>query len=342
MEIHTGMAPSSGRARDSNGNMAMHNGRILVGDLGGTHARFAVVDTGPEPMRIECPAEFEARLFATFDAALDAYLEQLGGAPPEAVSLAVAGPVTQGGVRFTNSGWTLAEEDLRARGFAHALLINDFAALAFSVSALGQEAFRAIGPDLEGLAGEPITILGAGTGLGVSCLARWRGRVLPVATEGGHMSFAPRGDRQTAVLSVLAKRFGHVSLERVLSGPGLENIYSALEEIAGRKPEPLDAEEISRRAAEGNADCRTARDMFCSIYGAAAGDFALAHGARGGVYIAGGIAGKILDDLLKSGFRAAFEDKGRLSDYVKAIPTRLILHEDTAFLGAACASLQLR
>jgi glucokinase len=156
------------------------------------------------------------------------------------------------------------------------------------------------------------------------------------------MSFAPRGDDQIAVLKVLAKRFGHVSIERVLSGPGIENIYAALEEIAGRISPALTAEEISERAEHGDAACRAAQDMFCSIYGAVAGDFALAHGARGGVFIAGGIAEKIEDYLERSDFRARFEDKGRLSYFVKPIPTRLIRNENAAFIGAARASLEFR
>jgi glucokinase len=192
------------------------------------------------------------------------------------------------------------------------------------------------------LEGAPITVLGAGTGLGVSCLARYRGRSVPIATEGGHIGFAPRGETQIAVLQILARRFGHVSVERILSGPGQENVYMALEEIAGRKSPPLSAEEITKQAEDGDAACRAALDLFCSVYGAVAGDFALAHGARGGVFIAGGIAAKIESYLQHSDFRAAFENKGRLSYFVQPIPTRLILEKDIAFLGAAYALLEFR
>lgn len=318
----------------------MKGSRILVGDVGGTHARFAVVDTSERPFRVDERSDLETDKFDSFEAAVRAYIDQLGARRPEAVTLAVAGPITKGRVHFTNSGWELSEDQLRGLGFARALLINDFAALAFSVASLPPSAFRTIGPECEGLPDAPITILGAGTGLGVSCLARYRGRAVPLASEGGHMSFAPIGDQQMRVLCVLSKRFGHVSLERVLSGPGLENLYSALEEIAGRQPAALEAPEISHGAEGGDPACRAAQDMFCAIYGAAAGDFALAHGARGGVYIAGGIATKIEDYLIRSQFRVAFEDKGRLSDFVKTIPTRLILDKDAAFLGAAAASLE--
>jgi len=318
----------------------MDESKILVGDVGGTHARFAIVDVAKTPFMVEARAELGTEAYADFVAALRAYLERIGAERPRAAAIAVAGPVTGGRVHFTNSGWDVTENDLRSAGFDHALLINDFAALAFSLAKLPQSAFRSIGPECDGLPDQPITILGAGTGLGVSCLARYRGRAVPVATEGGHMSFAPRGDDQIAVLKVLAKRFGHVSIERVLSGPGIENIYAALEEIAGRISPALTAEEISERAEHGDAACRAAQDMFCSIYGAVAGDFALAHGARGGVYIAGGIALKIETYLRKSDFRARFEDKGRLSYFVKPIPTKLILEPNAAFMGAAFASLE--
>jgi glucokinase len=309
---------------------------VLVGDVGGTHARFAVVER--DPLRIRHRLDVPADEFASFDAVLNTYLDHLGGAErPDAAAIGVAGPVTGGRVDFTNRDWHASEADLRKLGFKRALLINDFAAAAFSVTALQREDLRSIGPDIEGDDREPITILGAGTGFGVSCLARFRGVSLPIATEGGHMSFAPRSAEQIAVLQILARRFGHVSIERVLSGPGLINLHAALEEIAGREAPALSAEEIVHTAQAADKICGAAVDMFCAVFGAVAGDFALAHGARGGVYIAGGIAKKIEPILVNSAFRSAFEDKGRLSHYVKAIPTRLILHEDTAFLGAALA-----
>lgn len=330
----------SGAMPDHVDRQEMGDGRILTGDVGGTHARFAIVTTSDKPYGVERRADLGTEEYGSFRAALKAYLESLGEQRPDTAAIAVAGPVANGRVRFTNSGWEVSEEELREAGFHRALLINDFAALAFSVATLPETAFHSIGPEGDGLAGQPISILGAGTGLGVSCLARFRGRAVPMATEGGHINFAPGGDDQIAVLRVLAKRFGHVSIERVLSGPGLENIYAALAQIAGRNPQPLSAEQISEGAEGGDAACRAAQDMFCAIYGAVAGDFALAHGARGGVYIAGGIAAKIEPHLQRSGFRTAFEDKGRLSDYVKAIPTKLIVEPNAAFLGAANASLE--
>ncbi|MBL6853682.1 MAG: glucokinase [Alphaproteobacteria bacterium] len=315
--------------------------QILVGDIGGTHSRFAVVDVSQPIRRIEHRRDLGGTV-TSFNEALRTYLDRAGlPALPGAIALSVAGPVTAGAVVLTNRAWQISEQDLRAFGFRDVLLINDFAALAFAVSSLEPAAVRTIGPSLEGLPGEPISIVGAGTGFGAACLARFHNRTVPVATEGGHAGFAPGNDREMAVLKVLAGRFGHVSIERVLSGPGIGNLYGALMQIAGRRALPLDAAEIvARRAADEN--CRDAIDLFCAIYGAVAGDFALMHGARGGVFLAGGIAQKIEPVLAASAFRERFENKGRLSHYVKGIPTKLILSEDTAYIGIANASLAFR
>ncbi len=220
-------------------------------------------------------------------------------------------------------------------------MINDFAALAFAVEVLAREDLHTVGPELKGLERGTITILGAGTGFGVSCLARYGDRVVPMATEGGHIGFAPSDEEELAVLGVLSKRFGRVSIERVLSGPGLESLYQALESIHGREAATLSAAEIAAKALSSDPGGLAALTMFCSIFGAVAGDFALAHGARGGVYIAGGIGQKLEGFLARSPFRSRFESKGRLSPFVAAIPTRLIVNADAALLGAARAGLVL-
>ncbi len=312
---------------------------ILVGDVGGTHARFAINDVSrPSPWNIEQRLDLEGP-FPTFIAALRAYIgySSLQGIPT-AAAIAVAGPVTAGRACFTNRQWEISEDALKDFGFRDALLINDFAALALAVEALSESDVRSIGPELKGLAGEPISILGAGTGFGVSYLARSGDRTVPVGTEGGHVGFAPGDDREVEILRLLWKRFGRVSIERILSGPGLENLYAALEHHGGREAVALSAAEITAKATDGDAACREALMMFCSIFGTVAGDFALAHGARGGVYIAGGIAQKIEEFLGQSAFRARFESKGRMSPYVQPIPTKLILNADAALLGVARAA----
>jgi glucokinase len=309
--------------------------RILVGDVGGTHARFAVVEpSGVGPWRVLQRLDL-VEPFATFNEALRSYLERAGVSPlPRTAAIAVAGPVAAGTARFTNRGWDISEAALREVGFERALLINDFTALALAVDLLDEKHLHTIGPRMKGLEGGTSTILGAGTGFGVSCLARSGDRVVPLATEGGHMGFAPSNAEQLAVLQLMWKQPGHVSIERILSGSGLEHLYGTLEQLAGRTSPALTAADISAAALRNEAGPRAALTMFCSIFGAVAGDLALAHGARGGVYIAGGIAEKIEGFLLQSPFRQHFEAKGRLSPYVAAIPTRLIVYPDLALLGA--------
>jgi glucokinase len=315
---------------------------ILVGDVGGTHARFAVVQpTEAGPWQILHRLDLAER-FATFNDALRSYLERAGVTPlPRLAAIAVAGPVVAGTARFTNRGWVISEQGLREAGFERALLINDFAALALAVDLLDERHLHSIGPEVQGLEGGTITILGAGTGFGVSCLARFGDRAVPMASEGGHMSFAPGNAEELAALQLMWKQSEHVSIERFLSGSGLEHLYRTLEQLGGRTAPELTAAQISAAALRNEAGPRAALSMFCSIYGAAAGDLALAHGARGGVYVAGGIAEKIDQFLIQSPFRRRFEDKGRLTDYVAAIPTRLIVYPDIALLGAARSGVLL-
>jgi glucokinase len=316
--------------------------RILAGDVGGTHARFAVVEPSDAgPWRILHRLDLAER-FATFNDAVRCYLERSGLTPlPRLAAIAVAGPVEGGSVRFTNRGWDISEQALREIGFERALLINDFAALALAVDLLDEKHLHLIGPQVKGLPGATITILGAGTGFGVCCLARYGDRTVPMATEGGHMGFAPSNADELAALQLMWRQAGRVSIERILSGDGLEHLYRTLEQLSGRATPALTAAEISAAALRNEAGPRTALTMFCSIFGAVAGDLALAHGARGGVYIAGGIAEKIEEFLIQSPFRERFEDKGRLRSYVAAIPTNLIVYPDIALLGAARSGILL-
>lgn len=293
------------------------------------------------PWRIQNRMDLD-QPFPTFTAALSTYIERCGAPTlPSAAVIAVAGPVAAGSAQLTNRHWEISEQALRSLGFSKALLINDFVALAHAIDVLGPGDTVSIGPRIAGLRGEPVSILGAGTGFGVCCLAHAGDRPVPISTEGGHISFAPVDEQELAVLQCLRKEFGRVSVERILSGPGLENLHRALQQIGGQAAVALSAAQISAAAASGEASCLSALRMFCAIYGSVAGDFALAHGARGGVYLAGGIAQKMQAFLMQSEFRARFENKGRMSPYVIAIPTELILNADAAFLGAARAGLAL-
>lgn len=321
----------------------MANNCILVGDIGGTHARFAIVERdGSGAPELRDWLDLGDAAFASFAQALRHYLDGIDPQRiPQGIVLAVAGPVADGGVSLTNRHWQISESELRLLGFRSALLLNDFAALAYVADRLKPSDLRCIGPDIPSIAAEPITILGAGTGFGVSCLAHWRGHAVPLATEGGHIGFAPHGPKEIAILAALARRFGRVSVERILSGPGLENLARALDEVAGRRVHPLSAAQIVEQASQGDQDCRTVLSRFCSIFGAVAGDIALAHGARGGVLIAGGIASKIEPYLLEGAFRERFEAKGRLSSFVTSIPTRLIVNPNATLLGAARAAEEM-
>jgi glucokinase len=313
------------------------NGALgLVGDIGGTNARFALADLSSPCPRLISPRTFVCDRFASAYAAIDTYLTASGGPRPQAAVIAVAGPVTGGEISFTNGAWRLSEQALVANGFSTARLINDFAALALGAAALGPEERRPIGPTAAAGAGETIAVVGAGTGFGVGAVVWDGGRPFALTTEGGHASFAPDDEIEDEVLAVLRRRFGHVSIERLLSGPGLQNLYGALADCYGAPTEPPEPEEITRQALAGE-DPRSLEtlDRFCAIFGSVAGDFALSFGARGGVYLAGGIAPAIQEHLQNSDFRRRFEAKGRFEGYMRTIPTSIILQPHAALIGAA-------
>lgn len=320
----------------------MSAGPILVADVGGTHARFGIAEfrAGTRPP-LSNRLDLDARQFSGFAQALKHYSAQIGSESlPRAAAIAAAGPIIDHHVNLTNRHWSISEAGLRKLGFTQVTLINDFAALAYSIETLEPDDVRSIGPEMHGAEGSPISILGAGTGFGVACLVRHGAQAIPLVTEGGHIAFAPNDDEQVRILQKLRVRFERVSVERILSGVGLESLYRIQEEFAGCEGAVLSAAELTGRAAQGEPHCLKTVSLFCSIYGAVAGDIALAHGARGGVVVAGGIARKIEPLLLASTFREHFESKGRLSHYVKSIPTKLLIDSDAALRGAARAAVQ--
>ncbi len=306
--------------------------RTLVGDIGGTHARFAVVGTGaPELRRIYLCSDFpHAHL------AIDAYLAEIKAPRPERVSLAVAGPVIDGSIAFTNNGWRISESELLGAGFARARLINDFAALALAIPHIDLRDLKWLGGP-RSASDATIVVLGPGTGFGVAALVRDGRQQMVATTEGGHVAFAPDDEEEMEVLRVLKRQFTRVSVERLLSGPGLSSLHQALAVIDGRMQEPLDPAEITRRARAGDEHCLRTAKRFCGILGSVAGDAALSFGARGGVCIAGGVAEKMADLIEASDFRRRFEDKGRFVAYQRAIPTWLLVSADAALVGAAQA-----
>lgn len=311
----------------------------LIGDIGATNTRLALVEHG---------VIARARLFATDDfaslaEAIDAYLA--AEKPPQRLAravLAVAAPITGDQVTLTNHPWMFSIAALRKRfGLAELRVINDFAANAIAVPHLTQADRVQIGGGSPA-AGAPIGVIGPGSGLGVSTLIPQDGTVASIEGEGGHVTMAPADAREAAVLELMRTRFDHVSAERLLSGPGLVNLYNALCELSGEPAAPLTAAQITDAGIERDYPrALEARDMFCAMLGTIAGNLALTIGARGGIYIAGGIVPKLGKTFAQSAFRARFEAKGRFHGFMAAIPTYVITHPTPAFLGAATLLQQL-
>lgn len=307
----------------------------LVGDVGGTNARLALVDAQG---RIRNPKTYPAEEYGSLSEVIGEYLEAATGRlrPPRAV-LAVAGPVVDGEIEFTNLDWRLSEGELIGTfEFHEARLINDFAAQALAAPVLDPDDLKILGPALKGAGDAPILVVGAGTGFGVSLLVRTGRGDIPVSSEGGHAGFAPYDGVEAAIWASLRRTHGRVSIERILSGPGLYSLYRGLADVRGAPVKHRDEKAVLAAGQSGGDPLADETlDRFCEILGSVAGDIALTSGARGGVYISGGIAPRMADRLAAGGFRRRFEDKGRLADYVQEIPTCLIVHPYAALVGAA-------
>ena len=305
----------------------------LVGDIGGTNARFALADVSGKRPVISQIREYPSKNYKCGGDAIKTYLADVGATPSIAV-IAAAGPITKGAVHFTNLGWTFSEDEILHLGFAKAQILNDFEALALSTQHIPPENRKYLGEPREGQPNTTVAVIGPGTGFGASALVRGRGHAIAMAAEGGHAAFAPNDDVESEVLRILSRKYNwQVSTERVLSGPGLQNLHEALNEIEGVSEAPCDPSEITARALTGEKICVRTIERFCLILGSVAGDFALTYGARGGLFIAGGISPSILPILEKSDFRKRFEAKGRFQSYLAAIPTQVILDGHAAFLG---------
>jgi glucokinase len=250
--------------------------------------------------------------------------------------LAIAAPITGDEITLTNFPWSFSVVDLRARLSLGSLrVINDFVANALAVPHLGRGEVAQVGPG-KPVPGAPVAVIGPGSGLGVSGLAFLDGRPVPIRGEGGHVTMAPADPHEADVLDLMRKRFDHVSAERVLSGPGIQNLYAALCEVAGEAQEQFTPAQITdARIGEQHPRAREAMQMFCAMLGTIAGNLALTLGARGGVYIAGGIVPRLGAAFGQSAFRARFEAKGRFRDYLAGVPTYVITRPHPALLGAA-------
>ncbi|EGF95666.1 Glucokinase [Brevundimonas diminuta] len=309
---------------------------LLVGDVGGTNARFALTRMVNGRPRLEHFESFPAETHPTFLDGVKAYLDGCPVKPTGGV-IAVAGPVTDGAIDLTNSPWRVSEGELQTLGLNPIRLINDFEALAWGAPVVPEDELASLGGPAQGDPHAAIALVGPGTGFGVSALARdAHGREMALPSEGGHACFAPGDEVEDEVLRILRRRYDRVSIERLICGPGLLNLHRALAEIDGRETHIDDPAQITAQALEDpTSPCGATLARFCAMLGAVAGDIALTTGARGGVYIAGGIAPRILPFIQASPFRRRFERKGRFQDYMAAIPTKVILHKHAALLGAA-------
>ena len=315
-------------------------GARLLADIGGTNARFALEVA---PGRLDLIEVLACKEWPTLGDAMRAYLARpavvaaaaAAGGPVRHAAIAIANPVTGDYVRMTNHHWEFSTEALRLEcGLEILMVVNDFTALARSLPHLGEHK-RQVGGGVP----QPDTalgLLGAGTGLGVSGLIPCAGSWTALRSEGGHVSFAPVNEQEVAILQYAWREFEHVSFERFLSGAGVELIYRALADRAGRSGERLDAAEISRRALAG--ECALSDgvlEAFCGMLGTVAGNLAVTLGAQGGVYIGGGIVPRLGARFDRSSFRRRFEQKGRFVAYLANVPTYVITAEYPAFIGVS-------
>jgi glucokinase len=305
--------------------------RIVLADIGGTYARFALA--GERSIGSTWSTEVGARE-SVIDAmraflALDQGDQPIGGA-----LLAAAGPVEGGRCKLTNAAWLLDEEQIaRTLRLPWVRIVNDLEAVAAGLPDIDPAQTQLIGPD-GALPGAPMAIVSPGTGLGMACVVVGPAGRCVVTSEGGHASLAGASEYQDRLIAILRRRFGRVSAERVLSGPGLANLHQAVAELEGCDSPRRTPGEVTEAAFDGSSPvCRAAIDAFCAFLGAVAGDVALTFGARGGVYIGGGVAPRFVDHLAQSTFREQFVSKGRMRSYLERIPTRVILHPNPAFVG---------
>lgn len=320
--------------------MTFHDGfPCLVADIGGTHARFALVDAPGAPVRDVL--KFNCAEHKTPQDAIAAYLDTLarthGTRPqPRRAALAAATPIQGDTVKMTNSDWVLSKAQLREALHADEVrLLNDFEALSLALPALREDEADWIGP-ARPRPGLPLAVIGPGTGLGVGGCVPTRGGWVALAAEGGHVTACASDEFESEVLRLARREHGHLSAERLLSGVGLPLLHRAVCGVRGVPGETLTPAEITQRAIEaGDADAGATLDTFCAMLGTFAGNVALTLGARGGVFVAGGIAQRLGSRFTTSAFRASFDAKGRFETYMREIATGLITAPHAALTGAA-------
>lgn len=315
---------------------------IVTVDIGGTHARFAIATIADDgTITLGEPETLHTDDHASFQTAWEDVRKSRGGKLPDAIAMAIAGPVGGDVIRFTNNPWIIRPALVKEKlGVARYTIVNDFEAVAHAVARAPEDQFLHLtGPDRPLAESGTLSVLGPGTGLGVAHLWRdGKGGYHVQATEGGHIDFAPLDQIEDAILARLRKRHTRVSVERVVAGPAISDIYQTLAALEGRPLIEEDDIAIWTRGMSGEDSLAAAAvDRFCLSLGSVAGDIALAQGGFGGVVIAGGLGYRIRDTLLKSGFAERFRAKGRFAELMAAIPVKLIVHPQPGLYGAAAA-----
>jgi len=309
----------------------------LVGDIGGTHCRLALAVNVDGQVQLSHRASYRNAEANSLTEILRRHLQCVP--QPDSACLAVAGPTDGRRVSFTNLDWQIDSEQLQSDlGLSQVRLVNDFMAVGHALPALAADDLATLQTGAP-LPSAPRLALGAGTGLGVVQCAWSEAGAVALASEGGHIAFAPVNDEQISLLRHLQAEFGRVSVERILSGPGISALYRFCRTASGRPiTRARDAAEVTDAALAGtDPTAAWAMRLFARIYGQTAGDLALVAQARGGVYLAGGIAPRILPLLQGEDFMEGFRQKGRFSGWMEAVPVHVILDPDVGLKGAALA-----
>jgi glucokinase len=321
---HSAASPTAGDYR---------NGPRLLGDVGGTNARFALETAPGKVTQIQM---LHGDDYPEFALAVEAYLKAAGNPPVRHAAIAMANPVRGDQIKMTNHDWAFSISATQQRlKLTTLLIVNDFTALSMSVPHLQASEFKQVGGG-KAEPGAVIGLVGPGTGLGVGGLIQDKGRWIALGSEGGHASFAPADEREVALLAYCWRKYPHVSSERLVSGPGLETVYLGLADYRGVTVKPLATAEIVDGALkQGDKLCVEALECFCGMLGTVASNVALTLGALGGMYLGGGVISHLGDYFDTSPFRKRFENKGRFEAYLQQIPTYLITAAYPAFAGAA-------
>ena len=307
----------------------------LVADIGGTNARFALEIA---PQTIEHVEVLPCNDYDTLVDAIREYLNRVGKPKISHAAIAIANPILGDWVQMTNHHWAFSIETTRqALHLENLILLNDFTAQALAITKMSDKEVVQVG-GFKPVEGTPKAVIGPGTGLGVSGLIPSAAGWVPLAGEGGHVSFSPFDDSEIMIWQYAKKKYGHVSAERFLSGAGLTLIHEALAHREGVQRDKLSPAEISERAMSGSSPlCRLTLDIFCAMLGTVSSNLALTLGASGGVYLCGGIIPRFIEYFKTSPFRMRFENKGRFDAYLAAIPVYVVLSEFPGITGASVA-----